>query len=78
MSRTHRNAHKVNYYPYRYPKTFNERKQLEGLMFDEDVDLSNRDKAKVNNLPDVYDDIVVNSYREDYTWKHHWDDKTTT
>ena len=73
MSRTYRNAKKANFYPYRYPKTFNEMKQLEGLMFDEDVELRNRDKAKVHNLPTVYDDIVVSGYKEDYDWKHHWD-----
>lgn len=74
MSRTYRNASKAGFYPYRYPKTFNERKQLEGYLFDEDVTLSNRDKSKIHNLPTVYDDMVVSGYYEDYTWKHHFDD----
>ena len=73
MSRTYRKAEKVNYRAYRRPRTFNERKQLEGLMFDEEVELRNRDKAKIVNLPTVYDDIVRSGYYEDYTWKHHWD-----
>ena len=73
MSRTYRNAEKVNYRIYRRPKTFNERKQLEGLMFDNEVELRNRDKAKIANLPTVYDDIVRSGYYEDYNWKHNWD-----
>lgn len=73
MSRTHRNAEKVNYRAYRHPKTFNERKQLEGLMFDDEVELRNRDKAKIVNLPTSYHDIVRSGYYEDYNWKHHWD-----
>lgn len=73
MSRTYRNAKNAGFYPYRYPRTFNERKQLVGYLFDEDVTISNRDKSKIHNLPTVYDDIVVSGYREDYTWKHHWD-----
>ncbi len=73
MSRTYRNAEKVNYKAYRRPKTFNERKQLEGLMFDNEVELRNRDKAKIVNLPTVYDDIVRSGYYEDYNWKHNWD-----
>lgn len=72
MSRTYRNAEKVNYLAYRRPKTFNERKQLEGLLFDDEVVLRNRDKAKIVNLPTVYDDIVRSGYYEDYNWKHHW------
>ena len=31
------------------------------------------DKAKIHNLPTVYDDIVKSGYYEDYDWKHHWD-----
>jgi hypothetical protein len=71
MSKTHRTS--CNFYPYRRPKTFNERKQLETLMHDDEVELRNRDKAKVRNLPDVYDDIVKSGFYEDYSWKHHWD-----
>ena len=73
MSRTYRNAEKVNYRAYRRPKTFNERKQLEGLLMDNEVELRNRDKAKIVNLPTVYNDIVRSGYHEDYHWKHHWD-----
>ena len=35
MSKTHRNY--GNHYVYRKPKTFNERKQLEALMYDDIV-----------------------------------------
>jgi hypothetical protein len=73
MSRTNRNGTKADFYPYRYPKTFNERKQLNTLLYDDEVVLRNRDKAKITNLPTVYDDIVISGYREDYTWKHHFD-----
>ena len=73
MSRTNRNGTKADFYPYRYPRTFNERKQLNTLLYDDEVILRNRDKAKITNLPTVYDDIVISGYREDYTWKHHWD-----
>ena len=73
MSRTNRNGTKADFYPYRYPKTFNERKQLNTLLYDDEVVLRNRDKAKIRNLPTVYDDIIISGYREDYTWKHHWD-----
>jgi hypothetical protein len=73
MSRTNRNGTNADFYPYRYPRTFNERKQLNTLLHDDEVILRNRDKAKITNLPTVYDDIVISGYREDYTWKHHWD-----
>lgn len=71
MSKTHRNH--SNHYVYRKPKTFNECKQLETLLHDDEVQLSNREKAKLNSLPTVYDDIVKSGYYEDYDWKHHWD-----
>lgn len=70
MSKTNRTS--SNYYPYRRPKTFNERKQLETLLYDDEVELRNRDRAKIKNLPTVYDDIVKSGYYEDYSWKHHW------
>lgn len=73
MSRTHRNGNKAGFYPYRYPKTFNEKKQLNTLLHDDEVALRNRDKAKIKNLPTVYNDIVVSGYYEDFSWKHHWD-----
>lgn len=71
MSKTYRNY--GNKHPYRKPKTFNERKQLETLLHDDEVQLSNREKAKINSLPTVYDDLVKSGYYEDYDWKHHWD-----
>ena len=71
MSRTHRNFSNDNV--YRKPKTFNERKQLESLLHNDEVILRNRDRAKINSLRDVYDDIAKSGYFEDYDWKHHWD-----
>lgn len=73
MSDTQRNGNSSDYYPYRRPKTFNEIKQLDGIIQDNEVELRNRDKAKIHNLPTVYDDIVKSGCREDYDWKHHWD-----
>lgn len=73
MSKTFRNAGRSDYKAYRRPKTFNERKQLETLLYDDEVTLRNRDRAKINNLPTVYDDVVKSGFYEDYDWKHHWD-----
>ena len=71
MSKTQRNF--ANHYVYRKPKTMNERKQLETLLHDDEVQLTNREKAKVNNLPTVHDDIVKSGFYEEYNWKHYWD-----
>jgi hypothetical protein len=71
MSHTHRNH--SNHYVYRRPKTFNERKQLETLLHDDEVALTNREKVKINHLPTVYDDKVKSGFYEDYDWKHFWD-----
>jgi len=68
MSKTQRNS--SNDYAYRRPKTFNEIKQLETLLHDDEVKLRNRDKAKIHNLPTVYDDLVKSGYYEDYEWKN--------
>ena len=73
MSDTQRNGNSSDYYPYRRPKTFNEIKQLDALLHDDEIELRNRDKAKIHNLPTVYDDVVKSGYYEDYDWKHHWD-----
>lgn len=70
MSRTHRNPRSN---VFRKPKTYNERKQMASLMHDDEVPLRNRDKAKLNNLPTNWDDIVMSSYYEDYDFKHQWD-----
>lgn len=72
MSRTVRNADKAGFRAYRHPKTFNEVKQIETLLHDDEVELRNRDKAKITNLPTVYWDIVCSGFYEDYNWKHHW------
>ena len=69
MSRTYRNSQ--NPKVYRHPKTFNERKQLDSFAHDEEVTLTNRDKAKLNSLSDAYDDEVKSGFYEDFNWKHY-------
>lgn len=73
MSHTYRKSSAAGYKAYRHPKTFNERKQLMTMLHDDEVQLRNRDKAKIANLPTVYDDVVKSAFYEDYDWKHHWD-----
>ena len=70
MSRTHR---KPRLNVLRKPKTYNERKQIDAFMNDDEVPLRNRDKAKLKNLPTSWSDIVMSSYYEDYDFKHYWD-----
>lgn len=70
MSRTRRNPRSN---VFRKPKTYNERKQIASLMYDDEVPLRNRDKTKLKNLPTSWDDIVMSSYYEDYDFKHQWD-----
>lgn len=72
MSRTIRNADKAGFRVYRHPKTFNEVKQLETLLHDDEVTLRNRDKSKITNLPTAYFNVVCSGFFEDYNWKHHW------
>jgi hypothetical protein len=70
MSRTHRRQPEEKTWfkrNYRRPRTFNEKKQIEDLIHDEDVKLSNREKSKLNNLPTAWDDIPKSSiYEQDY------------
>jgi hypothetical protein len=70
MSRTHRRQPEEKTWfnrNYRRPRTFNEKKQIEDLIHDEDVKLSNREKSKLNNLPTAWDDIRKSStYEKDY------------
>ena len=72
MSRTFRKGYASDFKAYRHPKTFNEIKQLTTLVYDDEVELRNRDRAKIHNLPTVYEDIVKSGFYEDYDWKHHW------
>ena len=70
MSRTFRNTQGMNRYYFRSPHTFNEIRQLDGLLHDEDledfpVSGLNHMKSREHNLPTVRDDIVVSSYYEE-------------
>lgn len=59
-------------YAIRFPKTENERKQLEGVLHDPEllefpVSGLNHIKARENKLPSVWDDKIVSGYyQEDY------------
>jgi hypothetical protein len=72
MSRTYRKTEGIHRYALRYPHTFSEIKQLDGLLHEEDLeDLPfsglNHIKARERNLPTSWDDKVVSAYyQEDY------------
>lgn len=72
MSRTYRNLDGMHQCAIRFPKTENERKQIDGILHDEDlmqypVSKLNHLKARGHNLPSAWDDKVVSSYyQEDY------------
>jgi hypothetical protein len=72
MSRTNRNIEWMHSGALRFPKTFNEISQLDGILHEEDleglpVSGLNHLKARENNLPTAWDDNVVSGYRqEDY------------
>jgi hypothetical protein len=72
MSRTYRDLDGMHKYAYRYPKTENERKQLEGVLHDEElfefpVSKVNHMKAREHSLPSCWDDKVVSGYyQQDY------------
>ena len=73
MSRTYRNTTGMHRFAYRYPKTENERKQLDGVLhdcelFEFPVSKLNHMKARENNLPSCWDDRVVSAYYEE-DWK---------
>jgi hypothetical protein len=69
MSRTFRRNNDWNSGALRYPQTFREIKQLDGVLHEEDLNdftLSGRNhlKARENNLPDAWDDLRTSSYYE--------------
>jgi hypothetical protein len=70
MSRTYRRQPEEKSWfrrNYRRPKTFNEKKQIDDMIHDQEVPLRNRDKAKLNNLPSAWDDIrKSSSFEKDY------------
>ena len=72
MSRTNRNVEHIHSGALRHPHTFNEIRQLDGILQEEELEeypLSgfNHLKARENELPTAWDDQVVSGhYQEDY------------
>jgi hypothetical protein len=72
MSRTNRNLEGMHKGALRFPHTFNEIRQLDGILQEEELKeypLSgfNHLKAREHQLPTSWDDIVVSGYyQEDY------------
>ena len=72
MSRTIRNLDGMHRYALRYPKTENERSQLDTILHDEElmnypVSKVNHMRAREHNLPSAWDDRVVSAYyQQDY------------
>jgi len=72
MSRTHRNLEGMHRCAFRYPKTKNERTQLDTILHDSElmelpVSKVNHLKTRRHNLPSAWDDIIVSGYyQQDY------------
>lgn len=72
MSRTFRNTKGMHRLALRFPHTFSEIRQLDGVLHEEDleglpVSGLNHIKAREHNLPTAWDDRVVSAYyEEDY------------
>lgn len=72
MSRTIRNLDGMHPYAIRFPKTENERKQLEGVLNDPElmefpISGLNHMKAREHKLPSAWNDKVISGYfQEDY------------
>jgi hypothetical protein len=72
MSRTFRKTDGLYSGALRFPHTFNEIRQLEGILHEEDLEglpISglNHIRAREHNLPTAWDDKVVSAYyEEDY------------
>ena len=69
MSRTNRNVEHIHSGALRHPHTFNEIRQLDGILQEEDleglpVSKVNHMNVKKNQLPTAWDDIVVSGYYE--------------
>ena len=69
MSRTNRNVEHIHSGALRHPHTFNEIRQLDGILQEEDleglpVSKVNHMNVKKNQLPTAWDDIVVSGYCE--------------
>ena len=69
MSRTNRNLDGMHRYALRFPHTFNEIKQLDGILHEEDleglpVSGLNHMRAREHHLPTAWDDKVISAYYE--------------
>ena len=70
MSRTNRNIEYIHSVAIRYPHTENERKQLDGIVHDVELQLDykisglNHIKARESKLPSAWDDKIVSAYYE--------------
>lgn len=67
MSRTNRNLEGMHHYAFRFPHTFNEIKQLDGILHEEDleglpVSGVNHMKSREHSLPTSWADQVVSAY----------------
>jgi hypothetical protein len=73
MSKTIRNLDGMHRYAIRFPKTENERKQLDGILHDPElmefpISGLNHMKAREHNLPSAWNDKVASGYyQEDYS-----------
>jgi len=71
MSRTFRNTEGMNRYAYRFPHTFSEIRQLDGILHEEDLEglpISglNHIRSREHNLPTAWDDKLISGYNENY------------
>lgn len=69
MARTYRNLEGMNHCALRFPKTYNEIRNLNGIIENEDLEdftLSkhNRISSRSHGLPTAWDDVVVSGYYE--------------
>jgi hypothetical protein len=69
MSRTNRNLEGMHKGALRFPHTFNEIRQLDGILHEEDledlpVSKVNHMNVKKNQLPTSWQDVVVSAYYE--------------
>jgi hypothetical protein len=69
MSRTNRNVEHIHSGALRHPHTFNEIRQLDGILQEEDleglpVSKVNHMNAKKNQLPTSWDDMTVSCWND--------------
>lgn len=63
MSRTNRRLTWFNNY-FRHPRTLNEKRQIEALLYDEDYEPTNRERAVHSRKPTAWDDIYISAISE--------------